>query len=114
MYTIYGIKNCSTMKKAFNLLDELNISYEFHDYKKLGITTEILKNWLDHVDADVLLNKRGTTWRKLSEEEQQYALSSQENLIETFIHHTSLIKRPVLVQKDKVIVGFDEAQYKAL
>lgn len=102
------------MKKAFNLLDELNISYEFHDYKKQGISADILKNWLDHVDADVLLNKRGTTWRKLSEQEQQYALSSQENLIETLTTHTSLIKRPILVHQNQVTVGFNEDEYKTL
>jgi len=114
MFKIYGIKNCSSVKKAFTLLDELQLTYEFHDYKKQGIDADTLKTWLDAVGADVVLNKRGTTWRKLSEAEQQYALSSENALIETLIAHTSLIKRPILATAHGFIVGFDEAQYKNL
>ena len=114
MLKIYGIKNCSSVKKAFTLLDELQLTYEFHDYKKQGIDADTLKTWLDAVGADVVLNKRGTTWRKLSEAEQQYALSSENALIETLIAHTSLIKRPILATAHGFIVGFDEAQYKNL
>ncbi|WP_269913960.1 Spx/MgsR family RNA polymerase-binding regulatory protein [Acinetobacter sp. HY1485] len=114
MLKIYGIKNCSSVKKAFTLLDELQLTYEFHDYKKQGIDADTLKTWLDAVGADVVLNKRGTTWRKLSEAEQQYALSSENALIETLIAHTSLIKRPILATAHGFVVGFDEAQYKNL
>ena len=102
------------MKKAFDLLNELDLVYEFHDYKKQGIDTETLKIWLDQIGADLVLNKKGTTWRKLSAEEQQTALLNEENLIETLSQHSSLIKRPVLQTAQSYIVGFDEAAYRAL
>lgn len=102
------------MKKAFDLLNELGLVYEFHDYKKQGIDTETLKIWLDQIGADLVLNKKGTTWRKLSAEEQQNALLNEENLIETLSQHSSLIKRPVLQTAQGYIVGFDEAAYRAL
>lgn len=114
MLKIYGIKNCNSIKKAFDLLNELGLVYEFHDYKKQGIDTETLKIWLDQIGADLVLNKKGTTWRKLSAEEQQTALLNEENLIETLSQHSSLIKRPVLQTAQGYIVGFDEAAYRAL
>lgn len=114
MLKIYGIKNCSTMKKAFDLLNELGLVYEFHDYKKQGIDTETLKIWLDQIGADLVLNKKGTTWRKLSEAEQQAALLNETNLIHALTTHSSLIKRPVLETEQGYIVGYDEAAYNAL
>jgi Spx/MgsR family transcriptional regulator len=65
MMKIYGIKNCNTMKKAFIALDEQGIDYTFHDYKKQGIDQATLQQWLKQKDQDVILNKKGTTWRKL-------------------------------------------------
>ena len=94
MLKIYGIKNCNSMKRAFDLLTELGLSYEFHDYKKQGIDAETVKQWLDHIGQDLVLNKKGTTWKKLSEQEQQLALSSEQALIQALTTHTSLIKRP--------------------
>lgn len=114
MLKIYGIKNCNSMKKAFDLLNELGLAYEFHDYKKQGIAAETVKTWLDAKGQEVILNKKGTTWRKLSETEQQLALSSEENLIEALTSHNSLIKRPVLETASGYIVGFDEDAYRAL
>ncbi|MDK1684672.1 Spx/MgsR family RNA polymerase-binding regulatory protein [Acinetobacter terrestris] len=114
MLKIYGIKNCSSMKKAFDLLTELGLAYEFHDYKKQGIDTETVKKWLDEVGQDLILNKKGTTWRKLSEQEQQTALASQTNLISALTTHSSLIKRPVLETASGYIIGFDEDAYRAL
>ena len=114
MLKIYGIKNCSSMKKAFDLLNELGLAYEFHDYKKHGIDPETLKAWLEAQGESLILNKKGTTWRKLSEPEQQHALSSQDNLINTLATHTSLIKRPVLHSEQGYIVGFHEAAYRTL
>ncbi|TCB45419.1 Spx/MgsR family RNA polymerase-binding regulatory protein [Acinetobacter terrestris] len=113
MLKIYGIKNCSSMKKAFDLLTELGLAYEFHDYKKQGIDTETVKKWLDEVGQDLILNKKGTTWRKLSEQEQQTALASQTNLISALTTHSSLIKRPVLETASGYIIGFDEKAYRA-
>lgn len=102
------------MKKAFEQLDTLHLPYEFHDYKKQAIEPEKLTHWLEQVGAEVLLNKRGTTWRKLSPEEQTQALSSTDALITALATHTSMIKRPVLETKTGIIVGFNEAQYQNL
>ena len=114
MLKIYGIKNCSSMKKAFDLLNELGLAYEFHDYKKQGIDAETVKKWLDEVGPDLILNKKGTTWRKLSEEEQQTALENETNLITALTTYSSLIKRPVLETEQGYVVGYDEAAYRAL
>ena len=102
------------MKKAFDLLTELGIAYDFHDYKKQGIDAETVKTWLDQVGQDIILNKKGTTWKKLTEQEQQVALSSQEELIKALTTHTSLIKRPVIDQNGQYVIGFDEDKIKAL
>lgn len=114
MLKIYGIKNCNSMKKAFDLLTALGLSYEFHDYKKQGIDADTIKLWLDQLGQDVILNKKGTTWKKLSEEQQQLALSSEDALIDALSTHTSLIKRPVIDQNGQYVVGYDENQIKAL
>lgn len=114
MLKVYGIKNCSSMKKAFDLLTELGIAYEFHDYKKQGIDADTLKIWLDKIGADLVLNKKGTTWRKLTESEQQAALASETGLIEALMSHHSLIKRPVIATGSTFIVGFKEDEIRAL
>lgn len=114
MLKIYGIKNCSTMKKAFDQLDQLGLAYTFHDYKKLGIDADSLQQWASQVGVDTLLNKKGTTWKKLSEAEQQQALASEAASIAALQQNTSMIKRPVLIAGDKILVGYDEAAYQAL
>ena len=88
--TIYGIKSCSTMKKAFNKLDELGVSYEFHDYKKQGVDKDTVQRWVNALGIDKVLNKRGTTWRKLTDEQKQAADASVDNAIELFVENTSL------------------------
>ncbi|NUF31130.1 Spx/MgsR family RNA polymerase-binding regulatory protein [Acinetobacter oleivorans] len=112
MLKIYGIKNCNSMKKAFDALQAKALNYDFHDYKKQGIDADTLKIWLKEIGQDIVLNKKGTTWRKLSEEEQNRALSSEDNLIEALIAQPSLIKRPVLQTSQGFIVGFDESTYQ--
>ncbi|GAA5586824.1 protein YffB [Acinetobacter calcoaceticus] len=112
MLKIYGIKNCNSMKKAFDALQAKELNYDFHDYKKQGIDADTLKIWLKEIGQDTVLNKKGTTWRKLSEEEQTRALSSEDHLIEALIAQPSLIKRPVLQTSQGFIVGFDEATYQ--
>ena len=94
-------------------MTELGRSYEFHDYKKQGIDAETVKIWLDALGQDVVLNKKGTTWRKLSEEEQQHALANEENLIATLTTHTSLIKRPIIAGENGFLAGFDDAAIRA-
>lgn len=100
------------MKKAFDALQAKGLNYDFHDYKKQGIDANTLKTWLKEIGQDTVLNKKGTTWRKLSEEEQTRALSSEDNLIEALVAQPSLIKRPVLQTSQGFIVGFDEAIYQ--
>ena len=102
------------MKKAFDLLTEIGLSYEFHDYKKQGIDADTVKTWLDKLGQDIILNKKGTTWKKLTEQEQQLALSSEAELINALTTHTSLIKRPVINLDGKYVVGFNEDEIKAL
>lgn len=114
MIKIYGIKNCNTMKKAFDELAKLNLPYDFHDYKKLGIDEASVRGWIDQVGLDIVLNKKGTTWRKLSEEEQAHVLSSEQNTIAAMVAQPSMIKRPVLIDGDKILVGFDETAYQGL
>ncbi len=114
MLKIYGIKNCNSMKKAFDALQAKGLSYEFHDYKKQGIDADTLKIWLKEIGQDTVLNKKGTTWKKLSEDEQTRALSSEDHLIEALIAQPSLIKRPVLQTSKGFLVGFDETAYQNL
>ena len=111
---IYGIKNCNTMKRAFTALDQHDVSYEFHDYKKQDIDEATLKQWLKQKDQDVILNKKGTTWKKLSTDQQAYALENEAQLIKTLIANPSMIKRPVLDIGSTIVVGFDEAEYANL
>ncbi|MFB2538244.1 MULTISPECIES: Spx/MgsR family RNA polymerase-binding regulatory protein [unclassified Acinetobacter] len=108
---IYGIKNCSTMKKAFLYLEELGLSYEFHDYKKQGIDSDSILKWLEHIPQEKILNKQGTTWKKLSLEQQAYALENQTQWLETLQANPSMIKRPILMAGDTVLVGFDDREY---
>lgn len=114
MFKIYGIKNCNSMKKAFDALNDKNISYDFHDYKKQGIDADTLKTWLKEIGTEKILNKKGTTWRKLSEAEQHAAEASEEQLIQALMNQPSLIKRPVLQTPQGFIVGFDPEVYQQL
>ncbi|WP_410211815.1 Spx/MgsR family RNA polymerase-binding regulatory protein [Aquirhabdus sp.] len=117
MYTIYGIKSCNTMKKAFTLLDELGVPYSFHDYKKSGIDAATLETWIDHIGLDTLINRKGTTWRALSETDQA-AANTRAGAIQLMQNKTSVIKRPILVGdhdgKAVVICGLQEDQYRQL
>lgn len=118
--TVYGIKSCSTMKKAFTKLDELGVSYEFHDYKKQGIDKEAVQRWVNKLGIDKVLNKRGTTWRKLDDAQRQAADASVDNAIELLVENTSMIKRPIVEGQidDKnqgqpiLLCGFDEAEFE--
>ena len=118
--TIYGIKSCSTMKKAFTKLEELGISYDFHDYKKQGIDKESVQRWIDELGIDKVLNKRGTTWRKLTDEQKQAADNNVNNAIDLLVENTSMIKRPIVegerTDNNQLILlcGFDEAEFEAV
>lgn len=110
MYKVYGIKNCDTVKKALNWLNENNIAFEFHDYKKLGISREKLEQWLTQTNWQTLINKQGTTFKKLSDEEKN-AITDNESAIEIMLSKNSIIKRPI-IEKDSIFaIGFNQEHY---
>ena len=115
MLTIYGIKNCSTMKKAFECFDHAGVAYTFFDYKKQAPTAELLRSWIDQLGLDVVINKRGTTWRKLTDEQKNQA-EQIETAIPLLQTQPSMIKRPIITDATGkvVLVGFDAAAYQAL
>ena len=94
MVKIYGIKNCDTMKKAFAWCDSNGISYEFHDYKKLGVPRERLVQWCRTLGWQTLVNSKGPTWRKLTPEQQ--AVTTQSQAVVLMMEHSSVIRRPVV------------------
>ncbi len=111
--TIYGIKNCSTMKKAFDWLEAHHIEYRFHDYKREGIDAATLQRWCTTLGSAMLVNTRGTTWRKLSPTQQ--ALAGDADAIGLMQTYPSLIKRPVLDHDGSLLAGFSpDAWAKAL
>jgi len=112
MIKIYGIPNCDTMKKARKWLDINNLDYEFHDYKKLGAPEKNLKSWVKTAGWEVILNKRGTTWRKLNEDIKKNI--DDTSSIQVMLDNPSAIKRPVLESGKILIVGFKEEEYKTL
>lgn len=112
MIRIYGIRNCDTMKKAFAWLDAHAVAYEFHEYKKHGIDEATLTDWLSRTGRSELINTRGTTWRKLDEEDK--IIDSDADAVALMTAHPSLIKRPVIDTGDgALLVGFDTERYAA-
>jgi arsenate reductase len=110
-YILYGIKACDTMKKARTWLDEHQVDYAFHDYKSAGIDREHLSRWCDEHGWQTVLNKAGTTFRKLGDE--QKADIDQAKAIELMLAQPSMIKRPVLQLGDKTVIGFKPNIYAA-
>lgn len=108
---LYGIKNCNTVKAALTWLDKNKIQFEFHDYKKAGITPDKLSGWCKQVGWESLINKRGTTWRQLDETIQQ-KVTNEKAAIALMLEKNSVIKRPLVEKNSKVLLlGFDEAEY---
>lgn len=109
---VYGIKNCNTVKNALDWLKKHRIEFEFHDYKKSGITASRLSDWSKQVGWEGLVNKRGTTWRQLDEAVQN-KITNEKAAIALMLEKTSVIKRPLIEDKGKVLLlGFDETEYK--
>jgi arsenate reductase len=109
--TIYGIKNCDTMKKARAWLDQHRIPYAFHDYKTAGIERARLEAWAHAVGWETLLNRAGTTFRKLPEKERDGL--GEKKAVALMLAQPSMIKRPVLDVGGKLLVGFKPAEYEA-
>lgn len=110
MTTLYGIPNCASVKKARLWLDARGIDYQFHDFKKLGVSPALLARWIEVAGLTRVLNRKGTTWRKLNAAEQASA-ESTEGAIALMTSQCSLIKRPVLEHQQQTLLGFDEAHY---
>lgn len=111
MTTIYGIKNCDTMKKARAWLDTHKLAYDFHDYKAEGITKRALDGWVKDVGWEVLLNRAGTTFRKLPDAQKEGL--TQAKAVALMLEQPSMIKRPVLDHNGKLTVGFKPEVYAA-
>jgi Spx/MgsR family transcriptional regulator len=109
--TVYGIKNCNTVKSALDWLKKKKVEFEFYDYKAKGITEAKLKEWSRQVGWESLVNKRGMTWRQLDESAQK-KVTSEKSAIKLMKEKTSVIKRPLVESNGKVVVlGFDEVEY---
>ncbi|MDT3687419.1 MAG: ArsC family reductase [Pseudorhodoplanes sp.] len=109
--TIYGIKNCDTMKKAFAWLDKAGVDYTFHDYKKEGVDRKRLEGWSKDVGWETLLNRAGTTFRKLPDKDKEGLTAAKA--IKLMLAQPSMIRRPVLDLGKTLLVGFKPNEYKA-
>jgi arsenate reductase (glutaredoxin) len=109
---MYAIPNCETVKKARTWLDSHHIAYEFHDYKKLGVDAATLKRWCQQFGYQQVLNQRGTTWRKLDEAVR--TSMTETKALKLMQEQPSIIKRPLLDTGSRLVLGFDEAEYKQL
>lgn len=109
---MYGIRNCDTVKKARAWLDEQGVDYRFHDYKLSGIEADRLNRWSGEVGWETLLNRAGTTFRKLSDAQKQDL--DARKAVALMLGQPSMIKRPVVELNGKLVVGFKSELYKAL
>ncbi len=108
---LYGIPNCDTVKKARKWLEANEFEYAFHDFKKEGVETADLEAWIADKGVDVVLNRRGTTFRKLSEADK--ADIDATKAVRLLQEHTSMIKRPVVVHSGGTLIGFKEEEWSA-
>lgn len=115
--TLFGIPNCDTVKKARSWLEQQAISFEFHNFKKDGLTAEQVEIWLKKIDFATLINRKGTSWRALSEEQKSSA-DNPADAMKLILENPSLIKRPVLQidgeERQHVGVGFNDQQYQTI
>lgn len=107
--TVYGIRNCDTMKKAFAWLDGHGIAYEFHDYKRSGVPADRLAAWAETVGWERLANTRGPTWRKIPDAEK--AGLDEARMLLLLQQHSSAIRRPVIECGRTLLLGFDDGEY---
>lgn len=112
MTTIYGIKNCDSVKKARKWLEAQNINYTFHDFREQGLTEEMVKEWLQVASLDKLVNKRSTSWKQLDEESKAHL--TNETAPALCARFETLIKRPVLSHNEQLHLGFNEKIYSQI
>ena len=110
MITLYGIPNCDTDKKARTWLGDRQRDFTFHDFKKQGLDADTVAHWLRHLDWEVLVNRKGTTWRGLPDE-RKAAVTDAASATALMLEFPSVIKRPVLQTPDTCHVGFKPEQY---
>ena len=111
MITLYGIPNCGSVKKARDWLEGQDIAYDFHDFKKAGIDKDTIAAWMKQVSWEVLVNKKGTTWRGLPDAVKE-SITSAASATTLMMDNPSVIKRPVLCKGKTVLVGFDNNTYE--
>lgn len=109
---MYGIKNCDTIKKARKWLDSNGVEFTFHDYRKDGLTGELLSSLESSLGWEAMLNKRGTTWRKLPEETKEAI--DKETAITIMLENPAIIKRPILDTEKSLELGFSDAAYQQI
>lgn len=110
--TLYGIKNCDTVKKARRWLEDHGVEYQFHDFRQDGLDKKQLSSWLEALGWEVVVNKRSTTWRNLSDTAKN--ISSNSQAIKLLTANPTLIKRPVVENNKTLFVGFKEVEFKKL
>jgi Spx/MgsR family transcriptional regulator len=108
---VYGITNCNTVKKALDWLKANHVDYEFHDFKKLGVTPEKLQEWNDKAGYEKFLNKQGLTWKQLDPSVKEN-IKTTGDALKLLQQKTSMIKRPVIEDNGFLYFGFDEEVYK--
>jgi len=108
---LYGIPNCDTVKKARTWLETRGVAYEFHDYKKLGVDSGLLAQWMAKAGWEKVINRQGQTWRKLSEEEKT-EITDTVSAVKLAQTNPSIIKRPIFEHQGKLILGFTESEYQ--
>jgi arsenate reductase len=106
---VFGIKNCDTVKKARRWLDAHEVDYQFHDLRQDGLDKKTIENWLQSVDWETLLNKRGTTWRKLDDPRKDSL--DQATAVDLMLENPTLIKRPVVETDKACFVGFKDTEF---
>lgn len=111
MIMLYGIANCDTIKKARRWLEESGLDYEFHDYKKLGCSEKLAKLFIEQFELDKLINKRGTTWRNLPD--QQKNKLDTKTAVKLISSQPSMIKRPIIRAGDQWLIGFDAGHWQS-
>ena len=110
---VYGISNCDLIKKALKFFNANNISFEFHDYKKEGISPALLKDWCTKAGWQKIFNGRSTTWKEVMKAHEGL-VNNQAEAIRIMQHHHSIIKRPIVESGDELVVGYDENAYRQL
>ena len=110
--TVYGIKNCDTIKKARKWLTDNGIEYRFHDFRADGIDSARIEMWIAQAGWETVLNRRGTTWRKLDSSVQES--TSRDDVCALLVEHSAMIKRPVLDVDGTITIGFKAENYRSI